>query len=339
MEYTGLLFKYKINRPLTEDERARQLKQKERLDVNPIHQLTLLRVNSTYLETVDKFYVWRGLLTLFMGPMTAFCFWMLSMFGLSMITPELVGVAPDVPNDPAAQSVVALVVVFFIPFLIVSVWAFVRDTFGYRYYPMRFNRKTRMVHVFRLNGTVLSAPWDELFFTRSIGVSKIDKNWNVRGHVLDKDGVTVKETFALGFWDGREEAMKHYWEYIRRYMEGEPMDYFVSSLDGNSKEGEDFCLPILFNRESWWFGFNRNLVVADTRGTFSFQPSFLFFAPISFVVSVGRYIAMRTSKQPHWPADIEAQCVIEPDDPYERDARHNQRPLWGMKIDKSAKPL
>ena len=29
---------------------------------------------------------------------------------------------------------------------------------------------------------------------------------------------------------------------------------------------------------------------------------------------------MRSCKIPEWPAEIEAECVIEPDDPYEVDA-------------------
>jgi len=31
---------------------------------------------------------------------------------------------------------------------------------------------------------------------------------------------------------------------------------------------------------------------------------------------------MRTCKQPVWPTEIEAECVIEPNDPYLVDAHH-----------------
>ena len=41
------------------------------------------------------------------------------------------------------------------------------DSFTYTHAPMRFNRKTRMVHVFQIkaNAEVLSVPWDEIYFT------------------------------------------------------------------------------------------------------------------------------------------------------------------------------
>jgi hypothetical protein len=45
------------------------------------------------------------------------------------------------------------------------IWLLRKESFAYTHYPMRFNRKTRTVHVFRPNGTVLSVPWDQLYFT------------------------------------------------------------------------------------------------------------------------------------------------------------------------------
>jgi hypothetical protein len=49
--------------------------------------------------------------------------------------------------------------------------------------------------------------------------------------------------------------------------------------------------------------------------------SFLFF-PLTLMYAIGRWVAMRTSKQPVWPAEIEAECAIAPDDPYLVDAEH-----------------
>lgn len=43
MEYTGLIWKYKLNRELTNQERRDQLKQTKRLDVEPIDQLSVIK--------------------------------------------------------------------------------------------------------------------------------------------------------------------------------------------------------------------------------------------------------------------------------------------------------
>ena len=45
--------------------------------------------------------------------------------------------------------------------------------------------------------------------------------------------------------------------------------------------------------------------------------------PFCLAVGLGRVLAVRTSKIPRWPADVEASCVIESNDPYaiEGDAR------------------
>lgn len=53
-EYAGLIRKYPCNRPLTELERAHQLKQKIRLPLHPHYQLSVIAMNSTCLESVDK---------------------------------------------------------------------------------------------------------------------------------------------------------------------------------------------------------------------------------------------------------------------------------------------
>ena len=64
MEFTGIFVKYPVNRPLTEQERAQQLKQGQRLNVEPLYQLSVIKMNFTYLESVDKWFGWKGFLTL-----------------------------------------------------------------------------------------------------------------------------------------------------------------------------------------------------------------------------------------------------------------------------------
>jgi hypothetical protein len=63
MDLHGLIPKYPVNRLLTEQERAQQLKQTERLHIAPLYQLCVIKLNSTYLESVDKWFAWKGVLT------------------------------------------------------------------------------------------------------------------------------------------------------------------------------------------------------------------------------------------------------------------------------------
>jgi len=76
MDYTGLLAKkYRVNRKLTDEERSNQLRQKVGLDIRPSCNVSVVRMNSTYLECVDRWFVYRGW-------MSAIC---LSAIGLGIV--------------------------------------------------------------------------------------------------------------------------------------------------------------------------------------------------------------------------------------------------------------
>ncbi len=196
------------------------------------------------------------------------------------------------------------------PLLLIFVWhtwKITKKEINYTHYPIRFNRKTRMVHVFRQDGTILSVKWDKVFFTQ---IPVTYGMWDMVGHVLDEDGVTVRETFglpacAMGSW-GRERA-KGYWEFIRRYMEEGPAS--VSDVISG-------CLPIKDKKETLAFSFER---IAASLGSY-LNPFILFY----YIFYPGRMIAMHFSKIPQWPAEIEAQCPrLDGHDPFFRDASMN----------------
>ncbi|MEY4581317.1 MAG: hypothetical protein RL701_6020, partial [Pseudomonadota bacterium] len=54
------------------------------------------------------------------------------------------------------------------------------------------------------------------------------------------------------------------------------------------------------------------------------------FLPLVLPLWLGRLFAMRTSKAPVWPAEVEAACRIEPGDPYERDERNNPPDMFSF---------
>jgi hypothetical protein len=302
MDFAGLVGRFRTNRPLSSDERQFQLHPKEPTGLQPLDQLAVIRMNSTYLEMVDKWYGEKGTITL-VGIV------IIAMFTAGFAA--LVHIA--VTRDPALESagsdigILVFAAVLFTPLVLVAGWLLKKESFAYTHYPIRFNRKTRMVHVFRTNGSVLSVPWEKLFFTLS-QVDQFYQFWNVLGHVLDEDGVTVRESFALkisGIRSGHEFLRSH-WEFVRTYMEEGP-----DSLAGQVR----FCLPIAEKKESISVGMHHFLehMVAGAPKFWVFHVVPVLFTALNLPF---RSFAIATSRIPVWPAEVDAACRIENDDPY-----------------------
>ena len=72
MDYYGLYPKFKVNRPLNEKEKSYQLHQKKCVKLTDektiISDVSVIKVNSTYLEVVDKYYEQKGIV----GSVTVF---------------------------------------------------------------------------------------------------------------------------------------------------------------------------------------------------------------------------------------------------------------------------
>lgn len=301
----GLIWKYRINRPISREDHKLQLKQQVRADVDPADQLALIRINSTFLESVDKYFSWKGWLT----------FVMLVALVLLLVPIALLGAfvrdafTPDGPEAIHVFSLAALVLFIVVPMAVACIWALRKDSFRFTHYPIRLNRKSRTVHVFRLDGTVLTVPWDEVLFTLGREDSFLMRGpqfWEIQGHVLDQDGLTVRETFAFHDVEGPEVVRRH-WEFLRRYMEDGPED-LVNRIQHYA--------PVDRRRETFREGLRR--IFANDSGFLWAQ---IMAAPINFLIACGRWVAMRTSKIPQWPPEVEAACRVEPGDPYERDAR------------------
>ena len=314
MEFSGLITKFRVNRPLTDQERAHRLKQQQRLNVEPHYQLSVIQLNSTYLESVDKWFGWKGTLTaiasiiflIFVGTFGAISIiWLAKAAGYGTPPPDA---GFWLANGLGMAAVAAFAGMF-------SVWLIRKESFAFTHYPIRFNRATRMVHVFRTDGSILSAPWDEVFFT--LGHMVQWNEWEIRGHILAPDKTTVRESFALSYLGSlspsdAEPGRKHFspddfvhahWEFIRRYMEDGP-----AAVAGQVA----FCMPIATRRESVRVGTER--VFANMAGA----PFLIFWLMVPFcaLVSLFRILAMRTSKVPRWSGEIEAACAIEKDDQY-----------------------
>lgn len=293
MEYTGLIWKYKLNRELTDQERRDQLKQTKRLDVAPTDQLSIIKKNSAFIEIVDKFYAFRGFSLIFMLVAIGMIGTLLCAMGIFVV------LHPDHANRTAQLLSVGFIFLIFTPALAFCVWAALKESFTYTHWPVRLNRENRMVYVFRHNGEggVLEVPWDDVFFT--IGVSKGQfmgsHDCYLCGHVLDDDKI-VRDTFSFGAIVTESDVSTHLmalWEYIRRFM----------AEGTNAVPEPQFKMPIEDRREGFVWGLRR--VWAN------FDAGFLIywaFTPVAVASGLARYFGMQTSRIPRWPEHVKKVC-------------------------------
>jgi len=170
-----------------------------------------------------------------------------------------------------------------------------KDVFGYQYYPIRFNRKTRRVHVFTGGRhTARSASWDEVRFIIGCGAppGADDKGttYDLRGHLMQGDQVIY--TFAVGSDSGPNPGPTWaHWEMIRRYMEGgmdalpfPPLQLYTSTT------------PSL-----------RNAVIIHVSSAGAGLG--LLFLPITLPWAMFRYLSMKLCRRPAWPRAVEDDCA------------------------------
>lgn len=295
---------YRINRRLTEDEKRDRLKIEIPSVVAPSDWMSVVKINSTYMELVDRWY-----------PVKGFAAWQGAMISIPCIgaIAAFLGLAVH-KNEMGAWVFSSLAIVLFFIFAWVGYRGMRFDCFRETHYPIRLNRVSRKVYVYRPRDTVLVASWDDLFFcVKENKIPLFDNSFDIRAHVLDRDGETVKDTFTLGYpYLGDRDGALQLWEYIRRYME-EP--------DGVGKNSNltEVYLPVDGRREGAGFGLIATFAPA-AKWPFKGQ---LLFSPILAITTLGRWLAMYTSKLPHWPQEIEAECQVNPDDPYQKDWHSN----------------
>lgn len=309
MDYTGLggFVQYKLNRPLSDEERAGQLKLDQQANARPMDWLSVIKLNSTYLELVDRWYPVKGWWT-WMGAIFAVPF---AVFAVILIVTVMAAETESTRLGIVASGLAGAAIAALISFG--GIWIIRHESFRQTHYPIRLNRKTRQVYAFQPDGTVVQAPWDSLFLCAVKNeLTMWQSSEDVRAHVVGEDGETVTATFTLAYpFLGDRAGLMRLWEYIRRYME-EP--------DGVEKNYQltELCMPVDGRREGLAFGLVR------TFAPYSQWPVLqLLASPLWALTTVGRWVAMYTSKVPVWPAEIEAACQVDSDDPYQKDWRSN----------------
>ena len=315
MNHTGLYSPFKINRPLSGEEIKNQLRQDYtgmgKVDSLALDDTVVIRMNSTYLELVDKYYSDRGMPeSLVFIMLSAVVTFFISMVYLLFFNPT---------GTPNTLSGVFCILLACVISLSMAIWIYTylrKSWFTWTHYPVRFNRKTKMVHVFKVDGTILSVPWKEVFFTRGRAGPGAMPEWSIDGHILAEDGKTVIDTFSLGFSNARQELITN-WAFVRSYME---VDDCLSDL----KDIIVLCPPVAERRESFIFGLQYMMRV-ESRLEWPFT---LILLPLKLLGGVARFVAMRTSKIPRWSAAVEADCRVDPADPINVSAANNPKHIW-----------
>ena len=311
--------RYPVGRSLTLEERQKRYLQGVPGRAPPRAFLSVIKFNSTYMDLVDRWY-----------PTIGFSVWVgfaVALGGLMGAAISAAGFFVAPTNTDKAALWFALLILAPINLGITALGVFMvrAESWRWTHYPMRLNRKTRQVHVFRQNGTVLTVPWDDLYFVRGEAKSPmVGTTYDLRAHVLDDDGETVRESFSLGYtWPGTEESMDKFWAFVQPYMEA-PDGVARTYRHLKGADGRDaLLLPLDGRKEGWRWSIAR-----------SFAPGghwpwaqFLMCIPLG-LNAVGRIFAMWTSKQPEWPPEVEQANQVDPEDPYVLTWRDNAPLGW-----------
>ncbi|HBO0703843.1 TPA: hypothetical protein L4C48_004518, partial [Enterobacter kobei] len=112
---------------------------------------SVVRINSTYLELIDRFYKWRGTNTL--AGALFFCLF----FGVFCYTTTLFAISGK--GGFIIWFTVILTWGITLPLCLGLYRMMTSEVFLTTYYPIRFNRKNGMVYVYQSGGTVLTIPW------------------------------------------------------------------------------------------------------------------------------------------------------------------------------------
>lgn len=275
--YTGFTTKYPVNRPLDPLEREESLPHNARGEAD--EHASLVSYNSTYIEMVDRAFKMRGA------------------FGTTLV---IVGFLIF-----TALGIRVVFESFFVVFITalafdVIMWNAIlrKELFAITHYPIRFNRKNRTIYVYRSKwaGGLLTLPWESVYFHIGHGKS-MDSLRDVRGEVMDGD--TIKDTFAVGQFLGSNDSVRELWEFIRRYMDEGP----------DKLPGTQITLSVAPTwKNAYIMSAARTGILSDTIRSI--------FMPLIGLTTLTRYLVMKSCKPPVWPAEVEAACAIEPNDPY-----------------------
>ncbi|WP_233832519.1 DUF6708 domain-containing protein [Paraburkholderia sp. ZP32-5] len=301
----------KLRRQLTDEEKTRQLRVDRSASTRVKTDYSAFAMNDAWLELTNNAYVQRGILT--------YGFLMLLPVSIMFVCGAIWAMRNPPPNTHGAELTFAMAfMVCFMLFgccmVLVCLWGLHQENFTWTRIPIRFNHRTRMVHAFRGAGAkgVISVPWDKAFFF----IEKRPKDpisrgtpYGLRCHVLDDQG-RVSQSFTVGrrvytiddetTENGRSivHELNDQFEFIRRYMEGGPSAVPAPDLVPIEVSLSNSC-KLAFR--------NDKALLAE--GNVVATALVWVLKPFLMLIALLHYIGMRTSREPVWPADIDASPV------------------------------
>ncbi|MGF6572555.1 MULTISPECIES: hypothetical protein [Paraburkholderia] len=153
----------KLNRPLTNDERMRQLKIDRAASEKPRDDFSVFSMNDIFLESTNAAFQQPGLFS--------YGFVAVVIAGLLVLTGGIYCLTDTPPNVGSTELAFArlfmgLLTLFGLSVVLAGLWGLQKENFTWRRFPIRFNRHTRMVYAFRGAGSkgVIAVPWEKAFF-------------------------------------------------------------------------------------------------------------------------------------------------------------------------------
>lgn len=297
-------------------------------DVPLYPQRTVVQFNSTYMELTGRQDRIRGDVTFgslfFLGLISGVIY-----LGFVILYDEFL-TGSFLLGILASAITLAFIVVFIYLLALLST-----ELFSYTYLPIRFNRKTRKVYVRQANRQVQVFDWDDLKFYMA---TTYKDGGDVRGITLADDGVTITGMFSLPFvYLGASDYLVYHFEFVRRYMEGN--DKQIEEV----KNAIRYIHPVHKNRENPLESFQRTFI--DLLNPYdnleyskqAFEPDIGTAAILipTWLRYLGRLLSINTSITPKFSPEIEAECQIDPNDPYdlnknlpEGNVEDANQPIW-----------
>ncbi|MDI6002359.1 DUF6708 domain-containing protein [Cobetia marina] len=290
MDWEGLSsiksMRFPLDRNLTTYEKNNELDKQEKINVKKNDYLTVVEIGKTHMELVDRWYAQRGGVIFF-----ALSLMLVPLLFLLSIFPVMV-----LGDNPRDSIYFCLFVLILSPPIIACIYGLSLEAFKKTYYPIRLDRRNRLVHAMLPRGEIISVKWDDLFiFIKNNHIPLMGNGWyEIRAHVLSEDKTTVLKTFTLGYppWASKEDALS-LWEFIRGYMaKGNEYQECIEKVK--------LCMPIKDKREPIRFCIFRGM-----SWFYNAPTAQLLLSPVLAVFIWCRVIAVYTSKIPKWPIDIE----------------------------------
>lgn len=298
---TGWYPPFKRGRVLARQEIGSELRTESSNGHSPDDAFGIIRMNSTFVDFVERTFKLKGM------AVTAMCSAFI-LFEVIIMAFSLHGVYSHPRISLGEKMVLSTTIAAVLGGLSAMMWMLLlrKDLFQYTHYPVRFNRITRKIYFFRHNGPdgVTVVPWGSPYAFFHIGRGAQNPELlDLRCHLLDRNQ-QIQQTFTIGhFWE-HEDDIREPWALICRYMQDGPENCYDDPRDRVITLSSD---PTI--RNCW-------LMVILMMGTALMPLRTNLMFPVYGALTLCRWLTFKTCRKPVFPPEIEAECQIDPGDPY-----------------------